>query len=134
MNKEILEITKKYENAVADYETTMAEKEQLKKKLQEFAKKENRSASNFIEYLIEKWERVSKMSRVHLGMKRPIRQFNKSYKRLLELIEHFEEEPITTEVQKEVRIQMLKERFNDCLIQLNNIKNTQIDYLKESGE
>ena len=26
------------------------------------------------------------------------------------------------------------ERFNDCLIQLNNIKNTQIDYLKESGE
>ena len=56
------------------------------------------------------------MSRVHLGMKRPIRQFNKSYKRLLELIEHFEEEPITTEIQKEVRIQMLKERFNDCLI------------------
>ena len=74
------------------------------------------------------------MSRVHLGMKRPIRQFNKSYKRLLELIEHFEEEPITTEVQKEVRIQMLKERFNDCLIQLNNIKNTQIDYLKESDD
>ena len=27
------------------------------KKLQEFAKKENRSASNFIEYLIEKWEK-----------------------------------------------------------------------------
>ena len=24
--------------------------------------------------------------------------------------------------------------FNDTLIQLNNIKNTQIDYLKESGE
>ena len=70
------------------------------------------------------------MSRVHLGMKRPIRQFEKSYKRLLELIEHFEE-PIKTEVQKEVRIQMLKERFNDCLIQLNNIKNTQIDYIKE---
>lgn len=74
------------------------------------------------------------MSRVHLGMKRPIRQFEKSYKKLLELIEYFEEEPITTEVQKEIRIQMLKERFNDCLIQLNNIKNTQIDYLKENGE
>lgn len=27
------------------------------KKLQEFAKEENRSASNFIEYLIEKWEK-----------------------------------------------------------------------------
>ena len=57
------------------------------------------------------------MSRVHLGMKRPIRQFNKSYKKLLKLIEHFEEEPITTKVQKEFRIQMLKEKFNDCLIQ-----------------
>ena len=27
------------------------------KKLQELAKKENRSASNFIEHLIEKWEK-----------------------------------------------------------------------------
>lgn len=27
------------------------------KNLQELAKKENRSASNFIEYLIEKWEK-----------------------------------------------------------------------------
>ena len=27
------------------------------KKLQQLAKKENRSASNFIEYLIEKWEK-----------------------------------------------------------------------------
>ena len=31
--------------------------EKKKKKLQELAKKENRSASNFIEYLIEKWEK-----------------------------------------------------------------------------
>lgn len=31
--------------------------EKLWKKLQEVAKKENRSASNFIEYLIEKWEK-----------------------------------------------------------------------------
>ena len=31
--------------------------EKLWKKLQELAKKENRSASNFIEYLIEKWEK-----------------------------------------------------------------------------
>ena len=30
--------------------------EKLWKKLQELAKKEKRSASNFIEYLIEKWE------------------------------------------------------------------------------
>ena len=31
--------------------------EEIWKKLQELAKKENRSASNFIEYLIEKWEK-----------------------------------------------------------------------------
>lgn len=31
--------------------------ESIWNKLQELAKKENRSASNFIEYLIEKWER-----------------------------------------------------------------------------
>ena len=31
--------------------------ESVWKKLQELAKKENRSASNFIEYLIEKWEK-----------------------------------------------------------------------------
>lgn len=71
------------------------------------------------------------MSRIHLGMKRPIRQFNKSYKRLLELIEYFEEEPIYIEAQKEIRISMLKQRFNDCLIQLNNIKNTQIDLIEK---
>lgn len=74
------------------------------------------------------------MSRKHLGMKRPIRQFEKSYKKLLELVKYFEREPIEIEEQIEVRISMLKERFNDCLIQLNNIKNTQIEYLKESGE
>lgn len=74
------------------------------------------------------------MSRVHLGMKRPIRQFNKSYKKLLELIEYFEVESMKTEVQKEVRISMLKRRFNDCLIQLNNIKNTQIELIEKEGE
>lgn len=31
--------------------------ESIWKKLQELAKQENRSASNFIEYLIEKWEK-----------------------------------------------------------------------------
>ena len=31
--------------------------ESVWKKLQELAKKENRSASNFIEYLIEMWEK-----------------------------------------------------------------------------
>jgi hypothetical protein len=74
------------------------------------------------------------MSRVHLGMKRPIRQFNKHYKRLLELIEEIEQFPPTNDLEKLLYISRLKDRFNDALIQLNNIKNTQIDYLKESGE
>ena len=74
------------------------------------------------------------MSRVHLGMKRPIRQFENSYKKLLELIDEIEKYPTDDELQKILYVSRLKERFNDCLIQLNNIKNTQIDYLKESGE
>ena len=74
------------------------------------------------------------MSRVHLGMKRPIRQFENSYKKLLELIDEIEKYPLDDELQKTLYVSRLKERFNDCLIQLNNIKNTQIDYLKESGE
>ena len=71
------------------------------------------------------------MSRVHLGMKRPIRQFNKYYKRLLELIEEIEKFPPTNDLEKLLYILRLKDRFNDALIQLNNIKNTQIDYLKK---
>ena len=74
------------------------------------------------------------MSRVHLGMKRPIRQFEKSYKELLELIDEIKKYPPDDDLQKTLYVSRLKERFNDCLIQLNNIKNTQIDYLKESGE
>ena len=67
-------------------------------------------------------------------MKRPVRQFGNSYKELLELIDEIEKYPPDDELQKTLYVSRLKERFNDCLIQLNNIKNTQIDYLKESGE
>ena len=74
------------------------------------------------------------MSRVHLGMKRPIRQFDKYYSKLLELIDEIEKYPPDDELQKTLYVLRLKERFNDTLIQLNNIKNTQIDYLKESGK
>lgn len=70
------------------------------------------------------------MSRKHLGMIRPIRQFEYSYKELLKLIEYFENVSMNEEEQREVRIKMLKQTFNDCLVQLNNIKNTQIEYLK----
>ena len=50
------------------------------------------------------------------------------------LIDEIEKYPPDDELQKTLYVSRLKERFNDCLIQLNNIKNTQIDYLKESGE
>ncbi len=74
------------------------------------------------------------MSKAHLGMKRPIRQFEKHYSKLIELIDEIEMYPPDDELQKTLYVSRLKERFNDTLIQLNNIKNTQIDYLKESGE
>lgn len=70
------------------------------------------------------------MSRKHLGMKRPIRQFEKHYKELLELIDEIEKYPPDDELQKTLYISRLKERFNDTLIQFNNIKNTQIELLE----
>lgn len=73
------------------------------------------------------------MSRVHLGMKRPIRQFENSYKKLLELIDEIEKYPPDDELQKTLYVSRLKERFNDCLIQLNNIKNTQIELLEKGS-
>jgi len=40
------------------------------------------------------------MSRVHLGMKRPIRKFDEYYTKLLELIEEIEKYPPTSELEK----------------------------------
>ena len=70
------------------------------------------------------------MSRVHLGMKRPIRQFGKYYHKLLSIIEEIENFPPDDELQKKLYIARLKQTFNDTLIQLNNIKNTQIELLE----
>ena len=69
------------------------------------------------------------MSKAHLGMKRPIRQFEKHYSKLIELIDEIEMYPPYDELQKELYIVRIKSTFNDVLIQLNNIKNTQISYL-----
>jgi hypothetical protein len=73
------------------------------------------------------------MSRTHLGMKRPIRQFERNYRDLIDLIDEIEERPPTNDKGKQDYIDRLKLKFNYALIQLNNIKNTQIDYL-EKGE
>ena len=69
------------------------------------------------------------MSRVHLGMKRPIRKFDENYKKLIELVYEIDMYPPDDELQKELYIARLKTTFNDTLIQLNNIKNTQIELL-----
>lgn len=74
------------------------------------------------------------MSRVHLGMTRPIRQFGKYYMKLLELLEEIDKYPPDDELQKELYIARLKSTFNDALIQFNNIKNTQIDYLQNGSD
>ena len=71
------------------------------------------------------------MSRVHLGMKRPIRQFERNYNELLDLIFEIEERPPTNEKESQDYIDRLKLKFNYALIQLNNIKNTQIEYLEK---
>lgn len=75
------------------------------------------------------------MSRVHLGMTRPIKQFEKHYTKLLNLIDEIEMYPPDDELQKKLYIARLKMTFNDTLIQLNNVKNTQIELLnRESRE
>ena len=71
------------------------------------------------------------MSRVHLGMKRPIRQFEKYYNKLIELIDEIEKYPPDDELQEKLYISRLKMAFNDTIVQLNNIKNTQISYLEK---
>nr|DAV26506.1 MAG TPA: hypothetical protein [Caudoviricetes sp.] len=74
------------------------------------------------------------MSRVHLGMIRPIKQFVKYYTKLLNLIDEIEMYPPNDELQKDLYIARLKTTFNDTLIQFNNIKNTQIELLKRGSE
>lgn len=74
------------------------------------------------------------MSRVHLGMKRPIRNFDKHYIKLLELVREIKNFPPDDELQKQLYISRLKLTFNDTLIQLNNIKNAQIELLNRGSD
>lgn len=74
------------------------------------------------------------MSRVHLGMTRPIKQFVKYYTKLLDLIDEIEMYPPEDELQKQLYISRLKLTFNDTLIQFNNIKNTQIELLNKGSD
>lgn len=74
------------------------------------------------------------MSRVHLGMKRPIKQFDKAVDKMIDYINAFNFLPPRGEGAKELAIQEWKKCINDVIIQINNIKNTQIELLDRDYE
>lgn len=69
------------------------------------------------------------MSRKHLGMKRPIKQFDKAVDEMIEYINAFTFLPPRGDGAKEQAINEWKKCINDVVIQLNNIKNTQIELI-----
>lgn len=74
------------------------------------------------------------MSRKHLGMTRPIKQFNKACEEMSEYIQAFEILPPMGDGAKEQAIKEWKDCINNVVIQLNNIKNTQIELLLKEQE
>ena len=74
------------------------------------------------------------MSRVHLGMAGPIKQFVKHYTKLLNFIDETEMYPPEDKLQKKLYIARFKTTFNDTLVQLNNIKKTQIEILERGSD
>ena len=69
------------------------------------------------------------MSRKHLGMKRPIKQFDKAVDEMIDYINAFNFLPPRGNGAKELAIQEWKEVINNVVVQLNNVKNTQIKIL-----
>ena len=67
-------------------------------------------------------------------MARPIKQFGKYYTKLLNLIDEIEMYPPENEIQKDLYVSRLKTTFNDTLIQLNNVKNTQLELLEQGSD
>ena len=63
------------------------------------------------------------MSRKQLGMKRPIKQFDKAVNEMIEYIN------ARGDGAKEQAINEWKQCINNVIIQINNIKNTQIDLI-----
>nr|DAU99343.1 MAG TPA: hypothetical protein [Caudoviricetes sp.] len=75
------------------------------------------------------------MSRKHLGMKRPIKQFDKAVDEMIDYINAFNFLPPRGNGAKELAIQEWKEVINNVIVQLNNVKNMQIKILNgESDE
>lgn len=69
------------------------------------------------------------MSRKHLGMKRPIKQFNKAVEDMEAYVQAFSFLPPRGDGAKEQAINEWKQCINNVIIQINNIKNTQIDLI-----
>ena len=72
---------------------------------------------------------VKKMSRKHLGMTRPVREFDKAVNEMINYINAFNFLPPRGDGAKQHAINEWKEVINNVVIQLNNIKNTQIDII-----
>ena len=71
------------------------------------------------------------MSRKYLGMKRPVRQFNKAVNEMFDYINAFNFLPPRGDGAKEQAIKEWKQACNNVLIQFNNIRNTQIELLEK---
>lgn len=69
------------------------------------------------------------MSRKHLGMKRPIKQFDKAVDEMIDYINAFNFLSPRGNGAKELAIQEWKEVINNVAVQLNNVKNMQIKIL-----
>ena len=69
------------------------------------------------------------MSRKHLEMKRPIKQFDKAVDEMIDYINAFNFLPPRGNGAKELAIQEWKEVINNVVVQLNNVKNMQIKIL-----
>lgn len=74
------------------------------------------------------------MSRKHLGMKRPVRQFNKAVNEMFDYVNAFNFLPPLGDGAKEQAIKEWKQVCNNVLIQFNNIRNTQIELLEKSDK
>lgn len=72
------------------------------------------------------------MGKKHLGMSRPIKQFNKACEEMSAYIQAFSFLLPTGELAKEAAIKEWKDVINNVIIQLNNIKNAQIELIEKN--
>lgn len=74
------------------------------------------------------------MGRKHLGMKRPLKQFERSLDEMYEYISAFQFLPPRGCGARKMAIKEWKQVCNDVLIQFNNVRNAQIDLLERDED